>query len=219
VPGRTTRHLFSFGSHYDPGNVGFGALVCLNDDLVEAGHGYGEHRHRDLEIVTWVLAGALRHEDTQGTRGEVRPGQVQRLSAGSGVRHSERNADPVRPVRFLQMWVVPDRPGLPPSYAQCDVGPDLDAGGWVSLAAGGRGHDAAVTLNRPGVTLQVARLQAGRTATVSDAPAALLYVARGEVDLEGLGRLGTGDAGRLLDDGGRRLRALGDAEVLVWRMT
>jgi redox-sensitive bicupin YhaK (pirin superfamily) len=217
VPGRTTRHLFSFGGHYDPANVGFGALVCLNDDLVASGHGYAEHPHRDLEIVTWVLDGALRHEDTSGTSGEVRPGQVQRLSAGSGVRHSEWNADPARPVRFLQMWVVPDRPGLPPSYAQCDVGADLASAGWVTLASGDR-HDTAVPLGRAGVALDVARLPCGRATAVPGAPASLLYVARGEVDLEGPGPLRTGDCVRLTDDGGRRLLARGDAEVLVWRL-
>lgn len=215
VPGRTTRHLFSFGDHYDPANTGFGALVCLNDDQVAAGHGYAEHPHRDLEIVTWVLDGALRHQDSAGTSGEVRPGQVQRLSAGSGVLHSEWNAEPDRRVRFLQMWVLPARPGVPPSYAQRDVSADLAEGGWVTLAGG---HDAAVAVDHPGVTLDVARLPAGRTTTLPEAQAALLYVARGEVDLEGLGRLGNGDSARLTDDGGRGVLALGAAEVLVWQL-
>jgi redox-sensitive bicupin YhaK (pirin superfamily) len=218
APGRTTRHLFSFGDHYDPSNVGFGALVCLNDDLVASGHGYAEHPHRDLEIVTWVLDGTLRHEDASGASGEVRPGQVQRLSAGSGVLHSEWNVDPERPVRFLQMWVVPDRPGLPPSYAQRDVAADLDTGSWVTLASGGRRHDTAVTLDRVGAALQVVRLPAGGTAGLPDARAALLYVARGEIDAEDLTVLGTGDSLRLSEDGGRRIRARDDAEVLFWRL-
>src|SRR3954447_555726 len=111
--GRTTRHSFSFDRHYDPANVELGFLVCHNDDLVAPGHGYPTHPHRDLEIVTWVLAGGLRHEDSTGEGGVVRPGLVQRLSAGRGVLHAEVTDGP-EPVRFVQMWVRPDEPGLVP---------------------------------------------------------------------------------------------------------
>jgi redox-sensitive bicupin YhaK (pirin superfamily) len=220
APGRVTRHSFSFGQHYDPANVGFGALVCLNDDLVEGGHGYAEHPHAGLEIVTWVLAGALRHADSTGHSGEVRPGQVQLLSAASGVRHAEVNASPREPVRFVQMWLRPDRPGGAPAYAQRQMGDELASGGWVTLASGlPRDRDrAAVALGRRGAALHACRPTATGI-TLPDAPATFVFVARGGVEVEGLGRLSTGDSVRLTDDGGRRLlRRGGDAEVLVWEL-
>ncbi len=113
----TSRHSFSFGQHYDPDNVGHAVLVAHNDDVVAPGHGYDLHPHADLEIVTWVLAGSLVHEDSHGHSGVLTPGVVQRLSAGSGVQHSERNDAPgaAEPTRFVQMWVRPDESGLTPS--------------------------------------------------------------------------------------------------------
>ena len=116
----TSRHSFSFGQHYDPGNVGHAVLVAHNEDVVAPGHGYDLHPHADLEIVTWVLAGSLVHEDSHGHSGVLAPGVVQRLSAGSGVQHSERNDAPgaTEPTRFVQMWLRPDEPGLTPSFAR-----------------------------------------------------------------------------------------------------
>ena len=216
--GRTTRHSFSFDRHYDPANVGHALLVAHNDDLVAPGHGYDPHPHLDTEIVTWVLAGSLAHEDTDGHRGVVVPGEVQVLSAGSGVVHSERNDAPGarEPVRFVQMWLTPREPGLPPSYAQADVAADLAGGGWVPLASGLTGTDAAVPV-RTGALLLVARPAAGAVLTLPEAPAVHLFVARGSVDLEGAGALAEGDAARM-PDGGRVLTALADAEVLAWAM-
>ena len=112
----TSRHSFSFGPHYDPGNVGHAVLVAHNDDVVAPGRGYDTHPHRDTEIVTWVLEGSLVHEDSHGHSGVAHPGTVQRLSAGRGIRHSETNPDPEVPVHFVQMWVLPDEPGLEPGY-------------------------------------------------------------------------------------------------------
>lgn len=112
-----SRHSFSFGAHYDPANVGFGFLVAHNDETVAPGSGFGAHPHQDLEIVTWVLRGALAHRDSQGNSGEVHPGLAQRMSAGSGIQHSEWN-DGSEPVHYVQMWVRPDRLDLPPSYEQ-----------------------------------------------------------------------------------------------------
>ncbi len=223
APGRVTRHSFSFGEHYDPADVGFGALVCLNDDRVEGGQGYPDHAHAELEIVTWVLDGALRHVDSSGTSATLVPGQVQRLSAGAGVRHSEVNASADEPVHFVQMWLRPDRPGGAPSYSRRDVTAELRSSGWVTLASGlPRDRDvAAVALGRRGAALHAARPLHGGL-TVPDAPANFVFVARGAVEVEGLGRLRAGDSVRLVGDGGRRVLVAPDApadgEVLVWEL-
>ncbi|MGZ4436664.1 MAG: pirin family protein [Nocardioidaceae bacterium] len=216
--GRTTRHSFSFDRHYDPANVGHALLVAHNDDLVAPGHGYDPHPHRDTEIVTWVLAGILAHRDTEGHGGLVTPGDVQVLSAGSGVVHSERNDAPGarEPVRFVQMWLTPTEPGLPPSYAQADTSADLAGGDWVPLASGLPGVAAAVPLHADAVLL-VARPAAGAVLRLPEAPAVHLFVALGSVDVEGAGRLEEGDAARMVD-GGRLLTAPSGAELLAWAM-
>ena len=165
--GTDTHHSFSFGVHYDPENVAFGPLLVHNDDRVQTGAGYPDHPHRDAEIVTWVLEGSLVHEDSAGNRGLIVPGLAQRMSAGSGIVHAERNDAyrldppyPAAPVRFVQMWLRPDTPGRPPSYEQreLDLG-DLDAG-WVPVASGHH-PDAAVRLDSAGSTLWVTRLSPG----------------------------------------------------------
>ena len=142
-----SRHSFSFGSHYDPTDTHFGLLLVSNDDRVEPGRGFDTHPHRDTEIVTWVLEGSLVHQDSEGHSGIVHPGLAQRMSAGSGILHSERNdayrADPSRPatpVHFVQMWVVPDTDGGAPGYEQHDIAAELDAGDLVVVASGMRRH-------------------------------------------------------------------------------
>lgn len=210
-------HSFSFGAHYDPDNVGFGLLVVNNDDRVAPGGGFGEHAHRDMEIVTWVLEGRLEHRDSTGTRGVIEPGLAQRMSAGRGIRHSEMNADPDRPVHFVQMWVLPDRPGHEPSYAQADVSAALTSGRLVPVVGG---HpDAAISLNQPAATLWVARPPAGATISIPDSPLTHLFVAMGSVALAELGRLDAGDAARLRHAGAMALQATEpDTEVLIWAM-
>jgi redox-sensitive bicupin YhaK (pirin superfamily) len=213
----TTRHSFSFGPHYDPTNVGHGVLVVHNDDLVTPGAGYDTHPHADLEIVTWVLEGSLVHRDSAGTSSVVHPGLVQRLSAGSGVLHSERNDAPgaSTPTRFVQMWVLPDESGLTPSYQTSDVpaGPGL-----TTLASGIRDVDAALRIHTAGAALHLSRLDAGGTALLPQAPHLHVFVARGAVELEGAGRLHEGDAARFTGEGGPRLTAPEAAEVLVWQL-
>ena len=215
--GIVSRHSFSFGSHYDPTNVGHALLVAHNEDVVAPGSGYATHPHRDLEIVTWVLDGGLRHEDSRGSAGLVVPGLVQRLSAGSGVQHAERNdAATGREVRFVQMWVRPDEPGGEPSYAQHDAGAELAGGGLVPLAGGA----APVPLGARGAALFGARLAASGTVTLPDAPAVHLFLARGGGDLEGAGPLDEGDAVRLDEAGPRRLVAgPRGCELLAWAMS
>ena len=138
-----SRHSFSFGPHYDPANVGFGFLVAHNDETVAPGTGFETHPHQDLEIVTWVLWGALAHRDSEGNSGVVHPGLAQRMSAGSGIRHSEWN-DAGDPVHYVQMWVRPDRFDLPPSYQQAEV--DLSTGELIPIASGLAQHAAGTAI-------------------------------------------------------------------------
>ena len=215
--GRTTYHSFSFDRHYDPTNVGFGHLLCHNDDRLEPGHGYPPHPHRDVEIVTWVLEGSLRHQDSLGHGGLVTPGRVQRTSAGSGIVHSEVNDSPGQPLRFVQVWLPPDEPGSAPSYDQREVAP---ADGWVTLASGlpRYAERAATSLGNRHSALHGARLAAGGRVTLPEARWLHLFVATGEVDLEGTGVLRSGDAVRLTGSGGQRLTAGRSSEVLLWEM-
>lgn len=211
-----SEHSFSFGPHRDPANTHHGLLIVNNDDIVRGGSGFDTHGHRDMEIVTWVLSGALEHRDSAGHHGVIVPGAAQRMSAGRGIRHSEQNASPVADVHFVQMWVLPDTSGIDPGYEQREVGAELDRGGLVPVASG-RDPDAAVRIHQRDATLWAARLAAGTTVTVPDEPHVHMFVPRGSVDLEGAGRLGTGDAVRLTAAGERRVIG-GDsgAEILVW---
>ncbi|MDQ1641339.1 MAG: quercetin 2,3-dioxygenase [Actinomycetota bacterium] len=225
-----SKHSFSFGHHYDARNTHFGLLLVSNDDVVAPGTGFETHPHRDMEIVTWVLDGGLVHQDSIGHNGVIYPGLAQRMSAGTGILHSEKNdlptsvltSDPaaVKPVHFVQMWVVPDESRIEPGYEQLDIGDQLARGGLVTVASGmGRHRDeAAIRIRQKDAALFAARLADAETVQLPTAPYVHLYVARGEVDLEGAGRLGTGDAARITGSAGQRVTALGDAEVLVWEM-
>jgi len=219
-----SRHSFSFGQHYDPTNTGFGLLVANNDDTVAPGAGYGTHQHRDMEVVTWVLRGALSHEDSTGCRGRIRPGLAQRMSAGTGIVHSERNAaDGLRvpqPVRFVQMWVLPDTPSVEPGYEQSEVDLAGLSQGWSTVASGMRrdAAAAAVRIHQRDAALHATRLSAGEQADLPSAPYVHLYVAVGGVDLDGAGHLDEGDAVRVTGGGGQRLTATGSTELLAWEM-
>lgn len=211
-------HSFSFGPHHDPANTRFGLLVVSNEDVVAPGRGFATHAHRDMEIVTWVLDGELAHRDSTGTSDVVYPGLAQRMSAGRGITHSEMNASRTREVHLVQMWVLPDTPGVEPGYEQVDVSDALGGGGLVTVASGRDGGDG-VRLHQRAASLLAGRLPAGATATLPDAPFVHLFVARGDVGLEGAGRLDAGDAARLQAAGPRTLTAGGGgAEVLVWEM-
>jgi len=221
-------HSFSFGRHYDPDNTHHGLLLVSNDDIVRAGTGFGTHPHADMEIVTWVLEGELAHRDSTGTDGIIYPGLAQRMSAGSGIRHSEMNASATADVHLVQMWVLPDTAGITPSYEQRDLNDALASGGLVAVASG-RGHDGAVTIHQRDAVLWVGRLRRGERVTVPDAPHVHAFVAVGtaEFDLDGDAEadarstgclpLATGDAVRLTEAGTRSLTAGPDgAEVLIW---
>ncbi len=215
-----SRHSFSFGRHYDPRNTHFGLLLVSNDDVVAPDTGFETHPHQDMEIVTWVLDGALVHQDSIGHSGVIYPGLAQRMSAGTGILHSEKNDAHHDPVHFVQMWVLPDQPGVEPEYEQLDIGAELARGDLVTVASGMARHadDAAIRIRQRDAALYAARLAGGRHVDLPVAPYVHLYVARGSVELDGAGELATGDAVRIAGSEGRRVTARGDAEVLVWEM-
>lgn len=214
-------HSFSFGNHYDAGNVGHGLLLVSNDDRVAPGAGFGTHSHRDMEIVTWVLSGRLVHEDSEGNHGELYPGLAQRMSAGTGIAHSEMNGSDTDEVHFVQMWVPPDTQGIAPGYEQLDVN-DALAGGGLHPIASGQGHEGAVAIHQRDAVLWGGRLAPGETVAVPGTPHAHVFVAVGSASLDGDGvsdgiSLGTGDAARLVDAGSPTLTAgAAGAELLVW---
>jgi len=209
-------HSFSFGHHYDPANTNHGLLLVSNDDIVEPGTGFGMHPHRDMEIVTWVLEGELEHRDTIGSHGVIYPGLAQRMTAGTGIRHSETNPSSSVPVRLVQMWVLPDTEGLPPSYDQRDLGAALEGGGLVPIASG-QGHEGAIAIHQRDAVLWGGRLSAGEQVAVPGGVHAHVFVAVGSAELAGAGPLAEGDAVRLTAAGSPVLTAgTGGAEVLIW---
>ena len=224
-----SNHSFSFGHHHDARNTHHGLLLVNNDDVVKPGSGFETHPHRDMEIVTWVLQGSLVHQDSEGHHGLIYPGLAQRMSAGTGILHSEKNDswrfDTSRdaheePVHFIQMWVVPDADGIAPGYEQLEIdAADLD-GKFATVATGmERYADAsAIRIQNKYAALHAARLQPGQSVQLPEAPYLHLFVPRGSVDLEGAGVLATGDAVRFTATGGQRVTAVEPAELLVWEM-
>ncbi len=209
--GRVTRHSFSFGPHYDPANLGFGPLVCHNDDVLEPGAGYLEHPHAELEIVTWVLEGALVHTDSTGARHVVDAGRAQVLSAGSGIRHSEVGDPASGRCRFVQAWITPTTPGSEPSYV---VGEAPSSGSGLAEVVGGEGLPIGVR----GARLLLARLEPGGSLELPEESRQHVFAVTGAVDLDGVA-LSSGDAVRLTDEPGQRVRATEPSELLVWTFT
>jgi quercetin 2,3-dioxygenase len=215
--GRLTRHSFSFGGHYDPANTGFGPLVCHDDHRLRPGTGFDDHRHADVEIVSWVLEGALEHADAGGSAAVVRPGTVQVQSAGSGIVHREVAADGAGPTRFVQAWLTPDRTGTEPSYATEAV--TLPDGVLVPVASGHR-EDAAVRLGVAAATFWVARLPTGASLSLPDEPRQHVFVGRGALARSPLAEpMADGDAFRITDRPGLALTAAVPTELLVWTFT
>ena len=214
APGRVTRHSFSFGAHYDPANVSFGQLVSHNDDLVDPGFGYDDHPHRDMEIVTWVLSGALSHRDSSGRSGVTVPGTVQVMSAGDGIVHSETVDPGAGATRFVQTWVRPDQPGGAASYASAEVSPTT---GWLPVASGSE-RDAATRIGNRGATLWLADpVGVGSALILPVAPLVHLFVATGSVTLGASepAELGEGDAARLTEEDAI-LRIDAPSQLLAW---
>ncbi|SPM29462.1 pirin family protein [Mycobacterium terramassiliense] len=214
----TSRHSFSFGDHYDPDNTHHGLLLVNNDDIVAPGTGFDTHPHRDMEIVTWVLRGELTHRDSAGNRGVIYPGLAQRMSAGSGILHSEKNDSATEPVHFVQMWVVPDETAITPSYQQHEIGDAELSGGLVTIASGIPGVEAAITLHNRNAALHATRLRPGDSVDLPQAPYLHVFVARGRIDAADIGELADGDAVRFTGADGARVTAAEPAELLIWEM-
>ena len=218
-----SRHSFAFGPHYDPDNTGFGLLQAFNSDVLQPGPGYPVHAHRDVEILTWVLAGSLVHQDAGGTATVVRAGDLHHLSAGSGIRHTEFSADD-QPVRVVQMWLTSDEPGQPPGHQVLRAGDRLAGAELVEIASGQAldGRAGVLRIRQRAAALSVARLPPGATVTLPAARFRHVYVTAGAVTTESGGgvaaALSAGDALRISGGGGERVTATEPAEVLVWRM-
>ncbi|WP_243301022.1 pirin family protein [Geothrix oryzisoli] len=191
-----THHTFSFGEYFDPEHTQFRALRVLNEDRVQPGKGFGTHGHRDMEILTWVLSGALEHRDSLGTHGVIRPGEAQVMSAGTGIRHSEFNASGTDPVHFLQIWILPERQGLAPRYDQVAFGAE-DLEDRLRLIASPDGSEGSVKLFQD-VKVYAARLGTGREvqAALPVGRSGFLQVAQGSVTLNGTA-MNAGDAARI----------------------
>jgi redox-sensitive bicupin YhaK (pirin superfamily) len=211
-----SRHTFSFSNYYDPAHMGFGALRVINEDRVQPGQGFGTHSHRDMEILSWVLDGALEHKDSMGTHGVIRPGELQRMSAGTGVTHSEFNASTSEPVHFLQIWLLPEREGLASSYEQRAFAP-ADLADRLHLIASRDGRDESITVHQD-VNLYASRISSD--ATVSFRPDAgrwlWLHIAKGYVQVDGR-NLQAGDAASWTGAPGvLDIRAIAPSEVLLF---
>ena len=211
-----SRHTFSFGDYYDPKQMGFGPLRVINEDRVSPGQGFGTHGHRDMEIISYVLEGALEHKDSIGTGSVIRPGDVQVMSAGTGIRHSEFNHSKSEPVHFLQIWVVPDREGIAPRYEQKTF-PDADKRGRLRLVGSSDGRDGSVVIHQD-VELFAAILNASEQATLplSTGRKAWLQVVRGAVVMNGQD-LDAGDGAAVEGEPRLTVTAKTDgAEILVF---
>jgi redox-sensitive bicupin YhaK (pirin superfamily) len=214
-------HTFSFADYYDPAHMGFRALRVINEDRVQPGRGFGTHPHRDMEIISYVLEGALAHRDSLGTGSVIRPGDVQRMSAGTGVTHSEFNASNAELVHFLQIWILPARTGVRPSYEQKTF-TEGEREGQLRLVASPDGRDGSLTINQD-VTVYAGLVPDGSVVghTMARGRHTYVHVARGHVTVDGA-RLGPGDAAALSAAGDSRAIEIeglaGDdrAEVLVF---
>jgi len=207
-----SRFTFSFDQYYDPEHVQFRSLRVINEDRVAPGAGFPTHPHRDMEILTWILEGAIEHRDNTGGSGVIRPGELQHMTAGRGVMHSEFNPSPKNPAHLLQIWIVPDRKGLTPGYEQLSF-PDAELRGKFSLVAGPK---APVTIHQD-ANLYIARLDRGTEAKHVLEPGrhAWLQVARGAVEVNGK-KLEAGDGAAISDESEIQVRAGEASEVLLF---
>lgn len=212
----SSRHTFSFADYYDPRHMGVGPLRVINEDRVQPGKGFGTHGHRDMEIISYVLDGELEHKDSMGTGSVIRYGDVQRMSAGSGVRHSEFNPSGVNPVHFLQIWVVPDTAGIEPSYEQKYFSPEAKRGA-LRLIASADGREGSVRIQQD-AGIYASILNEGDQPLqydLAEGRAAYVHVARGQLTVNGV-ELSAGDAATISDEKQVLLGDGADAEVLLF---
>jgi len=212
-----SRHTFSFGNYQDDKFMGYGPLRVINEDRVEAGRGFGQHSHRNMEILSWVLEGALQHKDSIGTGAVIVPGEMQRMTAGTGIAHSEFNNSDKEGVHFLQIWILPSKQGLKPGYEQKSFSQEL--GNRLRLVASSDGRDGSVLVHQD-VDVYVARSTSGTLIEHSFKTSRMgwLQVARGTVELNEQS-LAQGDGAALSDLSEIRIKAIADAEFLLFDMT
>jgi len=210
-----TSHTFSFAGYHDPEHMGFRTLRVINEDRVQGGKGFGTHSHSDMEIVTYVLEGALAHSDSMGNRSTIVPGDVQRMTAGTGVTHSEFNPRPQKPVHFLQIWILPDRRGLAPGYEQKAI-PEAEERGALRLVASRDGRDGSVTIHQD-VDLYASRLLPGERVkhAVASGRHAWLQVVTGRIELNGTA-LGAGDGAAVSRESALEMVAVEPAHFLLF---
>ena len=212
-----TYHTFSFASYHDPAHMGFSVLRVINDDRVAPGQGFGTHPHRDMEIITIILEGTLEHQDSMGNKAQIKPGEVQRMSAGTGVLHSEYNPAPMAPVHLLQIWIEPNQRGVKPSYEQTAFSAEQKRNK-LCLVASPDGRDGSVTIHQD-ASLYQTELHDGGSVTLPLAPGrkAYVHVARGEAVLNGRA-LQAGDGARLTDEAELGLSSPTFGEVLIFEL-
>ena len=210
-----SRHSFSFGDYFDPAQLGFRALRVINEDRVIPGAGFPRHGHRDMDILSYVLEGSLQHKDSIGNGTVIRPGEIQRMSAGTGIEHSEFNPSPTEPVHFLQIWIIPVQRGLEPSYEQKPV-PLEGRRGKLRLVAAPNAEDGAVTLHQD-ARVYVANLAAGERVShdIAASRGVWVQVARGIVGLNGT-ELREGDGAAMEDEKHAEIEAETDSEILLF---
>ena len=213
-----SRHTFSFGHYYDPGFMGFGPLRVINEDRVQPGRGFDTHGHSDMEIISYVLDGALEHKDSMGNGSIIKPGDVQRMTAGTGVRHSEFNASDTDSVHFLQIWILPERDGLEPGYEQNAFSVE-DKRGKLALVGSRDGRDGSVTIHQD-VDLYATLLSDGETVShdLADGRKGWVQVATGTVTLNGR-ELDAGDGVAVQGPATIEIAGTSDTEVLLFDMT
>ena len=213
-PGLESRHSFSFGSYFDPANEQVSVLRVINDDTVAPGAGFPTHGHRDMEIISWVLEGELEHRDSLGNEGVVRAGEMQVMTAGTGIRHSEFNGSQDAALRFLQIWILPDAAGHAPRWQQVDLGEIADTG--VTRVIGPEGSDAPMTVHQD-LKLDLVDLAAGSDLDLTPAPGRVryLHVTEGRIDVDGA-ELGAGDAIAVDADGGLAIEVREAAKGLLF---
>ena len=212
-----SRHTFSFGHYYDPEHMGFGPLRVINEDRVTPGQGFATHGHSDMEIISYVLDGALEHKDSLGTGSVIRPGDVQRMTAGTGVRHSEYNASDTEPVHFLQIWILPEKNGLAPSYEQTSFPAD-EKRGRLRLVGSRDGRDGSVTIHQD-VDLYSTLLADGDEVrhALARGRKGWVQVARGSAELNGE-PIAAGDGVAIEGPSDIVFKGTGDAEILLFDM-
>ena len=218
-----SRHTFSFGNYYDPNHMGFASLRVINEDKVTPGQGFGTHSHRDMEIISYVLSGALEHKDSMGNGSVIRPGDVQRMSAGTGVAHSEFNASNTEPVHFLQIWLLPNQAGLPPSYEEKNFA-ETQKSGQLTLVGSPDGRDGSVTIHQD-VNLYLGNLDRNQdnsdrlTYTIDSNRAIWIQVTKGSVLLNDNTTLEAGDGAAIVNEKAIEIVIQSDsAEVLLFDM-